>query len=650
MIPNRPKKPQPPKPRPQKPKKKITGGRHQPPLGTEKTGTENPPPSPWLNPDCKPNPATDASFIEYLRWMREPDREYKDPTKVQILQMAQEGAKHYSARLTQLNKRTELIASQTFLVQCPWRIRVGGHRGPESILLPAFDALGMPYIPSSTLRGVTRNQAIRQVMAETGLDWKQVENHETIACYFGSLTPENQAHHAGKIVFLDAYPLPNQSELVAMDMANNIWTWDNHSPTYSPNPNPFLSLKAPTFLIGLRLASGCHDSQLLVQVQEWLIAGFGLGIGSQVNTGYGKLIHPETATPNHEFFRVKFTLEGQLIHGRQNFIPWKFHPRRQQWQMQGRADAEVRPVAFKSMLRYWFRTLVLGVSTPSQVQDWEAKLFGAINPKPQQGWLKVGLLKGQVTQREPHRNHNHGCGEQEGIFTLEFSQEAPTVQRQAFAETGESDLTNLGQSLTWLTFHLGSLGQGARRPCYSRTNPPLYRGSTFIPERRDEFWLLPDTIEEFQRLFQERLQRFYSALCQLFEAETINPQSLISAGYVSNHQWVEAVDANGKIVVVRGNKMSKKPYALEILLEFFHELETQKRYRDAKSLCGGVKTDKYKIGGQEFTRKATPSPIWIVDLGDYQVVTIFGATRNPRQEYLRRLQRECQQLLCLVNR
>ncbi|BAI90718.1 hypothetical protein [Arthrospira platensis] len=32
-----------------------------------------------------------------------------------------------------------------------------------------------------------------------------------------------------------------------------------------------------------------------------------------------------------------------------------------------------------------------------------------------------------------------------------------------------------------------------------------------------------------------------------------------------------------------------------------------------------------------------PSPVGIADLGDYQVVTVFGATENPRREYLNRL-------------
>jgi CRISPR-associated protein Cmr6 len=118
-------------------------------------GNQPPIPSPWLNPENEPKPHPEASFVEYLRWMRVTSENdvIKNSTKVQILQTASEKA-NYSTRLEELTRRTKLIAKNSFSVQCPWRIRVGGHRGPESILLPAFDALGIPYIPSSTLRGV----------------------------------------------------------------------------------------------------------------------------------------------------------------------------------------------------------------------------------------------------------------------------------------------------------------------------------------------------------------------------------------------------------------------------------------------------------------------------------------------------------------
>ncbi|MFN6237795.1 MAG: type III-B CRISPR module RAMP protein Cmr6, partial [Microcystis sp.] len=43
------------------------------------------------------------------------------------------------------------------------------------------------------------------------------------------------------------------------------------------------------------------------------------------------------------------------------------------------------------------------------------------------------------------------------------------------------------------------------------------------------------------------------------------------------------------------------------------------------NLCGKVS------GG------AKPSPVWIADLGNYQIVTVFGANLNPRQEFIKQL-------------
>ena len=587
-------------------------------------------PSPWLDPDREPVPNATASFVEYLRWMREPDHQHKDATKVQILHLAQENA-NYRDRLKQLTQRTQLIAGQdnTFEVNCPWRIRVGGHRGPESILLPAFDALGMPFIPSSTLRGVARSQAIREVMAQKQINWQEAQQH--VAAYFGSLDAQ-PADQAGKVIFLDAYPLPSSSGGLAMDMANNIWKWDNNRLDYSPNPNPFFSLKKPTFLIGLRLASGYQDPQVLQQVKRWLIAGLHSGIGSQVNTGYGELIKEGSGKSCDEFSRVGFSLEGQLIHGCQKFSQWRWNDRRHQWDMRGTPEAEVRPTAFKSMLRYWFRVFALGVLKPEVVQTWEANLFGAIAPTATVGWVRVNILSGKVTQKEP-RKKNDPCGEQEGILTLAYSVEAPPAQQAAIAQ--------LCQNLTWLMVNLGGIGQGARRPCYSRQTrdrAPWYRGSTFyLNEAEAAFWDQPESVKPFGQLFQKRLQDFYQALTRLSNCP-INPRHLLEASPVGTHQWEEVADKHCQIVAVTGNSNTDKPYALEILHNRFHQLEGD-RVSEAKSLCGGTRRDSVTVNGGQIRRDVVPSPVWIADLGDYQVVTVFGATANPRQAYLKELRR-----------
>lgn len=642
-----------PKPKPRKPsnsaakkKKIITVGVNRPKQSLNDQSSEV---SPWLSPSDSPTPHPTASFVEYLRWMRSPDSTYKDPSKVQILQVAEEKA-DYSVWLGKMTQRTRLIAGaeHCFEVFCPWRIRTGGHRGPESILLPAFDAVGMPYLPSSTLRGVARTQAIREFMASDHCSWSDAE--KKIAPWFGSID-EKGSDRAGKVVFLDAYPLTSSDALgggIKADIATHIWEWQEEAPKYSePNPNPFLSLYMPRFLIGLRLVSGCTATEYLEKVKAWLIAGLENGIGAQVNTGYGELLlkGSQRKERDDEFFKVAFSLEGQLVHGPQRFnhdfqrnstpnIKDVYKTDREgelkrdgkgRLQANTIACSEIRPTAFKSMLRYWFRAFALGVVPSSSVQQLEGQVFGVISPQPQRGWLSVRIIDGRTVQQEArpiHSGKQDPCGEQSGQLILSHSSECPTQ----FHESVESLL----KTLVWMMFHLGGIGQGARRPCYSRHNrarAPWWRGSTLFPNSNSTYWKLPNSVIGFQTLFNQRLDDFYLAL-ETVSGSTINQRRPAAVGNVKLDQWTEAVDANCRIIVCTGNQDFGKPYALAQL----HHAELKSRNRRGQldydgNLCGQVQ------GGVK------PSPVWISDLEEYQVVTVFGATQDPRKLYVSNLMR-----------
>lgn len=614
------------------PRNNNRGGGNRPRNNGGGGNNNNNPPSPWLNPDQEPKPNANAGFTEYLRWMREYNTPYREDTKVQILQMAQENAK-YNQHLKRFKKRTELIAGKnnTFEVSCPWRIRVGGHRGPEQILLPAFDALGIPYIPSSTLRGVARTQAIREMMSnENGITWKEAE--AKIAPYFGSLEAEGE-NRGGKVVFLNSYPLPSNTGGLSLDIATSIWNWENNTIEYKePNPNPFLSLEKPTFLIGLRLVNGFEDrKEILTQVTTWLKAGLQAGIGSQINTGYGKLVSSNQKTKSDsEFLRLKFWLEGQLIHGAKPFNSRT-------------ATDEVRPTAFKSMLRYWFRAFALGVMSPENVESWECELFGAIKPTQKWGLIEVNILEGDRERLEapiPRRGDDRALkkwkkeenwGEQTGMLTLSLSSAIPSDLAK------RNNTEELLENLTWLMFHLGGVGQGARRPRYSRKNRghnlrrPYYRGSNLVldsedTEKEDSFGYLPENIEDFQDKFRKKIKGFYSALEKITQDSPIshNIQHPLEFDQPTDSKWYEAVDKHCVIVVCDGKGSNNKSYALSIL----HSDEFKIRNREGEldydpNLCG---------------KTAKPSPVWIRDLlDDYQVVTVFGATVNPRLSYLKEL-------------
>ncbi len=584
------------------------------------------PPSPWLNhPEHRtPQPTKQASFVEYLRWMRVKQENSSNSSVISsenngtILEIFEKFSENdFSRSLQRLTNRTQRLASPgyCFPVTCPWRIRVGGVRGPESMLLPAFDAQGLPYIPSSTLKGVARAVATQAASRENS-DLTVAD----IQRIFGSINPVQQG---GQVIFLDAYPLPqpddNQGGLLP-DMVNAIWQWgEGGLPNYKAEPHDFLSLYQPTFLIGLRLADGAPANRL-DQVKQWLINGLAQGIGSRVNSGYGTLeAKGETMSRKKKLLEVKFRLHGQLIYGSQEFTGWKENQSQTNWKPPGRAIVEVRPVAFRSILRYWFRTFALGVLTSPTVQALEQEIFGGIGgDKPQTGLFRIEISsESELVMREPSDDQDDLAGLARGILILRNSSQTSKIQPEA----RRSSLTRMLQTITWLMFHLGGVGRGARRPCYSRQSrrtPPWWRGSTLEVLDRQGAWQIPPTLEIFQQRFQRYLQDFYTALGEFSNQtiDTTHPRIV-----PITRDWVEAIDRNCQIVCVQSQMQNDKPFSLA-------QLHQQARQGNSYNpqLCGS--TDR-------------PSPIWIAKVGKFEVVTVFGATQDPRQRYLSELRQRC---------
>jgi CRISPR-associated protein Cmr6 len=595
------------------------------------------PTNPWLTHPLhrNPKPAPSASFVEYLRWMRilrenpNSDSQIGLVNNGEVLELLDKILSHsdYSKRLQQLTQRTRRIAQFSFEATSNWRLRVGGMRGPESMLLPAFDALGMPYIPSTTLKGVAREMARRELTKK-----QPSVTEEQIRDIFGEIEP---TACLGKVVFLDAYPLPftdidsdNPDELEGLvpDMANSIWTWNNNNPQYKTNPNIFLSLRKPTFVIGLRLVTGA-DPAILEHVKKWLYEALAQGIGSRVNSGYGTFrISKQTEQPKgaKEILSVKFQLRGQLIHGRQNFNNWVEKTDKPEWKPPGIAQSEIRPPAFRSMLRYWFRTLALGVLEPNIVKEWELKIFGGIDPEARLGMFQLEITDGKIV-RDNASDRQENCGYATGTLILRQSQtvkQLSTDQKRA--------LQNLLASLTWLTFHLGGIGQGARRPCYSRQNrqyAPWWRGTSVKLISEDGYWNCPSTIEKLQNRFRTALNTFYTNLSTITElqCDPTQPKTVAKTG-----NWAEAVDSNCRIICVQGNIINDKSPALALL----HQQAKQSGNGYDRELCGSINER---------------SPIWIARVGSpftdkegfsqkgFDIVTIFGVDNPKRQKYLKSL-------------
>ena len=633
--------------------------------------TKLPPPSPWLT-KVEPEFTETASFVEYLRWMRPPhsteNESYKkrdNDAKLQLLSIAEDQA-NYSKRLASITERTrKIVKSQGGIIRkvtCPWRIRVGGHRGPESILLPAFDALGLPYIPSSTLRGVARNQAIRDLMTKEDLKWDDAIRQ--ISLWFGSLDTEKKSDRMGKIIFLDAYPFLNKEKKdkdlsggLAIDIANNIWSWDENYLNYSPNPNIYFSLQEPTFLVGIiPRIKGEEGKEICNKVKKWLIKGLANGAGAQINSGYGRLV---THTKNfckkkiyqlsvpQELFRVNFCLEGQLVNTYKK-LSNPYHPykrnsqtgdfdrdKKQQLKLNDQFVSEIRPTAFKSLLRYWFRALTLGIWDIDQVKTWEAQLFGSIDANyKKQGWLKLNVL--EITDLEEEDKFENT---QQGVLIFALSSESPHDKQE--------EIKILFKNLLWIMSFLGGVGLGARRPYHQRNGIPQIRGSSleiFPSDENDQesnFWQLPSTVKKCKTAFSDKTNGFYNALGELVDnnENAINsyPLKSVENAKINEHYWIDVLDNNCEIWVTLADQ-KKKPHALQELHDYYHSLE-EDEYSMAKSLCGGTDVDYPQ---DNIKRDVTPSPIWITnyDMSEqvsYQIITVFGAGYNPRKEYLRRL-------------
>ena len=177
----------------------------------------------------------------------------------------------------QLTERTTSIADDVLSATFPWRLRVGGPRGFEELLLPAFHPVyGVPYVPASSLKGAIRAWA-RQHQQST----------DRIDRLLGTLDGG-----VGCVQILDAFPT---RPCLSVDIANPQWSWESNGESdrvrYQPVPHTLLSMESPELTIGLvRTQRGRRENQPddLRTVKEWLEKALAAGIGSRVSAGYGR--------------------------------------------------------------------------------------------------------------------------------------------------------------------------------------------------------------------------------------------------------------------------------------------------------------------------------------------------------------------------
>jgi CRISPR-associated protein Cmr6 len=364
----------------------------------------------------------------------------------------------------QLTEKTKKLAEDTITVQFPWRLRVGGMRGFRELLLPVFHPVyGVPYIPSSSLKG-----AIKAIALQDKSNKSEVER------LLGTLDDG-----IGCVQILDAFPT---APCLSVDMANPQWHWKQNEVKYKSEPHALLSMKQPEFIIGLsRTSRGKNVNKLndVQTVKNWLEKALAAGIGSRVSAGYGRtaLSAGLEYSSSHDF-----QLWTQGIYGADT------------------KNSEFRPVALRGMLRYWFRAIALGLYSPTESKELEATFFGTIDPKSQEGTIRIGV--------EWEQGEKNGSDYYPYFYKGKILLESKIQQHLTLIE-----------KILYLSSHIAGIGRGSRRPLH--WNSPRMRGC---------YWELSEkklTCE--QKTWQDLIEQVLNAFSVVKKPQTL-PDTSKSSG------------------------------------------------------------------------------------------------------------------------
>lgn len=509
----------------------------------------------------------------------------------------------------QLCDRTALLADEVITVRFPWRLRVGGTRGFRELILPVFHPIyGIPYVPSSSLKGFLRS-------------WVRRAEQESLNRLLGFIDRDEAALAAVQI--LDAFPT---APCLKLDMANPQWTWQGDQVKYGTVPHPLLSMAEVTLKIGITRTSlgTTADVQL---VKTWLEQAFQAeGLGARASAGYGQagriegknlsnfssLTHPYSSEHPFEFW-------SQGVYGPNPNQP------------------EFRTVAVRGVLRYWFRAVALGLYSPEVCRSLEQRIFGGIEPQAQEGSFKLIARMGNDEDPGDSIAKPHS-----GTGTL-------------ILQTKEENHLVLLQALLKLAFHIGGVGRGARRPLH--WNSGRMRGCFWQSTAAES--VLPYDSQAWQSFFQALLTAF-DQIQSTNIAPLTTSQSTTTSTTTANQPRLQRprprrptqsegrtqdiLDKNARIFLVRSSKL-KHPRHVEkwrdegdkyrvrgAALEFF--------YRSGFKGVNQNDQGNRHVGGD----LGTPSFVWIQSNGldkpdeAYQVITLFGVDDPEREKFLAAIQ------------
>lgn len=179
----------------------------------------------------------------------------------------------------------QAMNAQHFSALTDWRVVVG--LGGNTVLetdLTLHHLYGIPYIPGTALKGLTRAYATSE-KDEGHLSKKIEDDDEIIKHIFGS------QERAGAIIFFDAMPI-NGNVAFDIDIMNAHYPdyyGQNKLPTNDQKPNPvtFLTVTDTIFMFAIAPRRK-EDEQYIGQVKEWLQSALEkYGVGGKTSAGYG---------------------------------------------------------------------------------------------------------------------------------------------------------------------------------------------------------------------------------------------------------------------------------------------------------------------------------------------------------------------------
>ena len=540
-------------------------------------------------------PAQVSPICEKLPPMKHPlqalkhekfDSRGRDELALPVLQATVKADQTCTALYEKLCEQMKLIADSNgiLMAEFPWRLRVGGMRGFRDLLLPVFHpTYGIPYVPSSSLKGLVRAWARHNLPDDEKYQVDQL---------LGFLDGKKAA--IAKVQILDSFPT---KPCLSVDITNPQWAWDRNQVKYGAIPHHLLSMQNVTLQIGLQKTSRGSTADVQ-KVKHWLQqALLSDGLGSRVSAGYGRakrvdrVTRPEAPCDYRSEHEFEFWSQG--MYGSSNENP------------------EFRPVAIRGMLRYWFRSIAFGLYPIGVCQRLEGELFGTLDDianqkKPRQGSIVVSAL---------WRSSE-----------LESSNNPMVVTGKVILKAQSESHLLLAQKLLELSFCLGGLGRGARRPLH--INRDRLRGCHWQP--KSGLGLLGNDRKSWQDFFQSIKNIIGAIQASPADGRPLGNDDPGKPG----RRFQDVFSSSSRIYTITCPGLrhpSEKPIAGKAMSVLYKpEYKGKSLDNPGEPLVGGGIHKSKDIGG-------TPSFVVVKSmfpaLGEpYQVVTIFGETYQEQRQ------------------